>query len=244
MKRIVYFLAAILLLNVSWALLNPAAARSQFVPLSPHFSQMSPGVFVESGPVSEQDIAARLDEARARVNAYFGSSTAAPHIIVAQSETVAKRYGNVYGAMHGSALHDGTVMIGPVGLGSVDIIAHELAHAEHLSRAGYLRWALTPAWFIEGLGMQVDWREAYESETTADLQQSLPRVRRWFSFREFASGDLKEHYRVSAQAVRELDRELGRAALLDLAARFPVYRSFSRSLELALAEGCGDCAAP
>ncbi|MEO1079390.1 MAG: hypothetical protein AAFY29_07540 [Pseudomonadota bacterium] len=244
MKRVAYFLVAVLLLNFSWALLNPAAARSQFVPLSPLFTEMSPGVFVESGPVSEADIAARLDRARQRVNDWFGSSSATPNIIVAQSETVAKRYGNVFGAMHGSPLRGGTVMIGPVGLSSVDVIAHELAHAEHLSRAGYLRWTLTPAWFIEGLGMQVDWRDAFRSEAPADLQKSLPRVRQWFSFREFAQDNLREHYRSSAQTVRSLDQVLGRDALLELATGFPLYRSFDRSLELALAENCGDCDLP
>ncbi|MEL7046171.1 MAG: hypothetical protein AAGL66_14310, partial [Pseudomonadota bacterium] len=80
MKRIAYFLVTVLLLNFSWALLNPAAARSQFVPLSPLFTEMSPGIFVESGPVSEADIAARLDLARRRVNDWFGSSSATPNL--------------------------------------------------------------------------------------------------------------------------------------------------------------------
>ncbi|MEM6773758.1 MAG: hypothetical protein AAF640_02845 [Pseudomonadota bacterium] len=92
--------------------------------------------------------------------------------------------------------------------------------------------------------LNLDWRDSYRSDGPASLRQVLPRVRRWFSFREFARGDLTDHYRFSAQTVSALGKHLGRAALLELATRFPRYRSFNRSLELALADSCGDCASP
>ena len=48
------------------------------------------------------------------------------------------------------------VIFGPDGIKSVDVIAHEIAHAELAKRLGYKAVNKLPDWFDEGLALQVD----------------------------------------------------------------------------------------
>ena len=60
------------------------------------------------------------------------------------------------------------VFIGPKGR-SVDVVAHELVHAEVFERVGpWARATQLPVWFDEGLAMQVDYREAYDLSENFD----------------------------------------------------------------------------
>ena len=64
------------------------------------------------------------------------------------------------------------VMVGPKGQ-NVDVVAHELMHAEIHHRVGYLAYFFQiPTWFNEGVAMQVDYRARYslspqDSQNTA-----------------------------------------------------------------------------
>lgn len=70
-----------------------------------------------------------------------------------------------------------TILIGPQGR-SVDVVAHELAHAELAQRVGFVRRELSvPTWFDEGLAMQVDHREAYNFEALAEFHARADLVR-------------------------------------------------------------------
>ena len=69
-------------------------------------------------------------------------------------------------------------VIGPKGQ-NVDVIAHEIAHAEIRTRVGLLaRDFRLPTWFDEGLAMQLDHREPFASMADFDLTQgvTVPRL--------------------------------------------------------------------
>ena len=68
---------------------------------------------------------------------------------------------------------------------SVDVIAHELMHAELFERVGALRRLIeVPMWFDEGLGMQVDFRSRYNWEEQQSGNNTAF-VRQFNSFRQF-----------------------------------------------------------
>jgi hypothetical protein len=54
------------------------------------------------------------------------------------------------------------IILGPYGIRKVDILAHELAHAEFFQRLGYRNRNQVPNWFDEGLAVQVDDRVSLE----------------------------------------------------------------------------------
>ena len=95
------------------------------------------------------------------------------------------------------------VSIGPNGQ-NVDVVAHELMHAEIASRTGFLKRMRTiPIWFDEGLAMQVDFREKYTVTKNSDI--SL--VTKLETGREFFTADreqLTAHYSAAKAVVEEL----------------------------------------
>jgi len=79
------------------------------------------------------------------------------------------------------------VMIGPNGQ-NVDVVAHEMAHAELFLRVGWLaRWLQIPTWFDEGVAMQVDYRSRYD--LPAEKIPNAGDVRALTTFSKFFSGN-------------------------------------------------------
>lgn len=55
---------------------------------------------------------------------------------------------------------------------NLDILSHELSHAELCARIGYFKNVKIPVWFDEGLAMQVDYRKEYSEEKYRELKDS------------------------------------------------------------------------
>ena len=109
------------------------------------------------GGAKHDDVALKrlTQAARSRIGAVFGDPKATPILIYADDDS---RFGWSRANRVGSRA---CVVIGPEGR-SVDVVAHELMHAELHHRVGWRR-RLTqiPTWFDEGIAMQVDWRRRY-----------------------------------------------------------------------------------
>jgi len=103
-----------------------------------------------------------LQQARLRIESKFGSLQSKPSIYFFDQEN---EYWPLRLNAYGSTSFLGyktCVAIGPKGQ-NVDVVAHELMHAEIEKRVGYWGRALRiPVWFDEGLAMQVDFRERYD----------------------------------------------------------------------------------
>ena len=93
------------------------------------------------------------------------------------------------------------IAVGPRGQ-SVDVVAHELMHAEIASRVGFLsRFRKVPVWFDEGLAMQVDFRKRYDLQEGDDYSF----VTQLNTSRAFFVSDterLTNHYAAAKAAVK------------------------------------------
>lgn len=103
-----------------------------------------------------------LAAARERIGTAFGAPRAKPIVVFLQDE---EDFWPLKLNAHGSTNFVGNrtcVIVGPNGR-SVDVVAHELMHAELADHVGYWR-RLTevPTWFDEGIAMQVDFRPRYD----------------------------------------------------------------------------------
>ena len=240
-RSILLFVAAASILPIAaWATLAPHAARAHAIGIS-DFIPRSDRLFVSPGLTGRQlaDIEDRLSEAANRVQSLFGAVRASPTVIIAADEESALRYStNLYASTHVSPLGTAYVMLGPEGLESVDVIAHELAHAEHFERVGYLRWLATPFWFIEGLGMQVDHRSEYSDDALSEARaarRTIPTVSDLFWAHDFSERDLTMNYAASREAVAGVLAELPPHRLPPFLEGQSVLRPFHSQLAKALA---------
>jgi hypothetical protein len=126
-----------------------------------------------------------LSDSRARIQSSFGSLRSKPMVVFFnESNAFWPLKPNEYGSTSfiGSKV---CVIVGPKGQ-NIDVLAHELMHAEIADRVGYWRrWTQLPIWFDEGLAMQVDYRPDYnlsESDSSdADDVKSLRSASEFFA---------------------------------------------------------------
>jgi hypothetical protein len=148
-------------------------------------------------------------QAKARITKAFGLPRAKPTIIFLKDPSAFFPFRfNGYGSTHtiGSRA---CVIIGPEGT-NLNVVAHELMHAELFDRVGVWRkLTAIPAWFDEGVAMQVDFRPAY------DLKQpikNLDAVKRLKSSNQFNAGNneqLTEHYALAKAIVAKWLSKVG-----------------------------------
>lgn len=104
-----------------------------------------------------------LQSANQRIEKFFGKKTSTPVIIAGNSEKFLKKYGSntkAPGVCH-NTFHRTYIVLGKSGL-NVDVISHELVHAELIQQIGWFKKEYEiPTWFDEGLAMLVD--ERYDS---------------------------------------------------------------------------------
>lgn len=221
-------LVVTLLPGVAWAVLQPRSLRAHLVRFD-GLSQPEPGLYLGPafGAAEVAALKASLTDARQRIAPLFGAQRAHPVIIAARSPEIIERYGNIYGAMHASPFGAAVVVFGPEGLASPDILAHELAHAEHLARIGYWKyWLGTPMWFFEGVGMQVDHRERYGEaawRAATNEGRDAPALASLRTGRGFFRGDLTLHYATARFEVARFLRHVGPEGLRRFLATQPLW---------------------
>ena len=166
-------------------------------------------------------------EARARIAATFGPVSAEP-ILVFFSR--AEGFGPFRLNPYGSTPFIGSracVLVGPLGQ-NVDALAHELMHAELHHRVSYLqRFFEVPAWFDEGVAMQVDYRPRYALPLEAVPSES---VRNLNSFSAFFSGDEERivgNYAAAKRVVAEWLDKIGTESLYAQLERLKNGESFA-----------------
>ena len=133
-------------------------------------------------------------DARSRITQTFGAPQAQPELVFLQNRKQLWPLASV--GWFGSTLMIGTracVIIGPKGQ-NVDVVAHELMHAELLDRAGF--WGgLTriPVWFDEGVGMQVDYRPDFDPpQLSGDALPQTRYVQQLTSVRQFSDVNARQ----------------------------------------------------
>ena len=118
---------------------------------------------------AEQQMLDLIASARQRIATHYGEPIALPVIVVLGNSKEIEQYG-----LNGPP---GKFLFAPWGnyllldfkQASIDVTAHELVHAEIVSRIGYIKRQFEiPTWFDEGAAMQVDFREKYTSTDAID----------------------------------------------------------------------------
>jgi hypothetical protein len=128
-----------------------------------NLDQIEENVFVDPG-MNESDrefLLSAVAEAEARITSLYGDFQANPTIIAGHTMDVMIEFGgnsyNRVGRTYLTALGQ-YIVFGPDGASNLDVIAHEIAHAELAQRIGYKSVNTLPDWFEEGLALQVDER--------------------------------------------------------------------------------------
>jgi hypothetical protein len=154
-------------------------------------------------------------QAKARIENIFGAPRAKPLMVLLNNPaTVFTFKSNGYG----STFFVGPrvcVIIGPKGM-NVDVVAHELLHAELSERVGpWRRFSEIPAWFDEGIAMQVDFRSRYDSNQAVDATElaSVQMLKTNDQFNVGNDEEITRHYARSKRAVAQWLEKIGRSNL-------------------------------
>lgn len=127
------------------------------------FKKIEKDIYVENIFTDNENkhIQSLIINAKKRIANKFGELSSNPTIIIIKDSDTSLKYStNLYGNTHISPWGN-YVVIGSKGH-NINIIAHELLHAEVAKRLGYfIKQFQFPVWLDEGIGMQVDYRERY-----------------------------------------------------------------------------------
>jgi hypothetical protein len=191
--------------------------------------KLSDGSLTESeSEVDQQRYVQLTRDARARIKSTFGKVESKPILVFfSRPDGFGPFKLNAYGSTQfiGSRA---CVMVGPKGQ-SVDVVAHELMHAEIHHRAGYLkRFLQLPTWFDEGVAMQVDYRPRY-SLSPQDIQNA-DYVRGLTTFSSFFASDeqaVVRNYASAKQVVASWLSKVGTTSLYSRLQRMRGGESFA-----------------
>ena len=148
-----------------------------------------------------------VTKARERIRDRFGPPLANPTIVNFQTAEDNWPFTfNPYGSTHFLPWKT-CVVFGPKGQ-SVDVVAHELMHAELVERVGYWQRLMhIPTWFDEGLAMQVDDRVRYRNFPNLLSHDDTMRLDSAAEFYVSDPDSLTQHYASVRHTMTELLRD-------------------------------------
>ena len=175
-----------------------------------------------------------LSQGRARIDETFGRPSARPVIVLLRhSDTLWPFTFNDY-ASTSFYRQRACIVVGPSGT-NVDVVAHELMHAELLERVGWWRRLVdVPTWFDEGVAMQVDFRARYDVPRHEPSAGETRYVRSLMFGYQFFQGDdeeLTQHYAAAKTEVALWLASVGRQALYSRLARLRTGERFDAVID-------------
>ena len=191
-KVIIILLVLLMVVSIAHAIAMPQATRCMLVDL--HNFDNSGRIYYRPGTDIEtvQELETLLEEAIARVDKFWGGRVSNPKIIFCDDAEDYSKFGSPFPTPAVAILHfKPYVVVSAEGI-DVDILAHELSHAELAARIGILNNTFNmPIWFHEGVAMQVDYRDYYSLDTLASKTnrfQNLPDVKSMRTYDRFGAG--------------------------------------------------------
>ncbi len=143
-----------------------------------------------------------------RVSGFWQQQPCNAAYIYCESDADFNKYGSPYPVPALTHLKCGAYIVISKEGAELDIIAHETAHALLYEQVGFFTKLKIPAWFDEGLAMQVDYRDYY-SEDTLKLKSEnftkLPDVKKMQSGSQFQQGSHEQvmlHYMTAKHIVK------------------------------------------
>lgn len=147
---------------LGFLLLYPQVVRCYTIHLSDSFIRQENRIYISKGTSTKQvdSLVTLLKTSGQRLSSFWGSRQSEPIIIFCHTDELYRKYGSVSGSpanYFGTPL-DTYVVISPQGL-NVDVISHEMCHAELTHRVGWLAMSRkVPQWMNEGIALMVDYR--------------------------------------------------------------------------------------
>jgi len=174
------------------------------------FIKLSENIFLDPAleELERQKALSAISEGQKRIRKVIGSYTASPVIVITGTTINAKKYGlGGFSAKAYAAPWNQYVVVN-YQIESIDLIAHELMHAQLREAVGY--WVYQtgmPTWFDEGVAMQVDFRDRYEIDTLSFPQEEIERVKTLISPSKFWTDSREEdvnNYLAAKAAVHQI----------------------------------------
>ncbi len=157
-----------------------------------------------SGKINNLDINRLIQivkEGRGRIVETLWDVESGPNILFLDGEKV---FGILDYNKYGSAItlpNKTCLLIGPKGA-NIDVVSHELVHADIAQMLGYRKYLALPAWINEGIAMQVDMRKRYHSEILNDIDPRYVTMINGSEFYNTEVTDAVKNYAAARHVVR------------------------------------------
>ena len=226
-KRVLLFITILLILA---AVVVTLYQHTQFgylttVSYRPAFTEIAPLVYINRSFAGDrQELLRMIEQAKDRVKAFFGELHFQDEtiFIICDDEKLTRKLGEDHGTVifyFPSETH--YICISDEYL-ELDILAHEITHAELRTRLSAEAQKRIPTWFDEGIALQNDYREKYsEAQWSAqtDNGKNAVALEDMDTPAEFYAGEAEDRRFRYLNAKHELDVWMtarGQRGLLDL----------------------------
>lgn len=190
------------------------------------FDEVAKNVYVDRTYAGDAGaIPALHAEASARLNVFWGSTESTPVVIISDNERTIQKLGGDHDTMVLVLFCAHSYISVSAEYLNVDILAHEMTHAElyeRLYKGRILPKTLIPTWFDEGVATQNDDRPQYSEatwrESTNDGENTIP-LEEMDTAAKFYAGDADDRrfrYLISRHEVRTWIARNGMESLLSL----------------------------
>lgn len=200
----IIFIVTVLLFSASFVFLKKEAIACEIAPLT-SFKEIYPNVYVDNSVSLKQqnNLIQYINEATHRVTHVYGTPKSSPRIIATNKKSYSK-YGFNPTGMQSSGFSRECVFLGEKGI-NTDVIAHELVHAEVRFRTTlFIELTQLPAWFIEGTGIRVDYREPFLLKNINVTHYDVTNIKSVFFFYNFKNTDVKS-YQAARVAIEQIE---------------------------------------
>lgn len=174
----------------------PQETRSILISFS-NFNNRSRLYFNAATPQNKIDtVTGLIQQATERVAAFWGQKTCNPKFIYCYKDDDFRKYSISPAVPAVTYLKLGSYIVLRNNGAVLDIIAHEMSHAELYERIGfYNKLTKIPIWFDEGLAMQNDYRNYYSEDTlrvkSKDFKD-MPHVKLYKTGAQFYAGNREQ----------------------------------------------------
>lgn len=174
----------------------PQETRSILIRFS-NFKKEGCIYFNASTPPAKLDSLKKIiTQANLRVGDFWGQQLSEPTFIYCISDGDFKKYSSSPNAPAVTYVKSGATIVLSADALDMDIIAHEISHAELYQRIGFFKFNFSiPSWFKHGLAMQNDYRNYYSEDTLrakTENFKTLPNIKTLTTDNEFYAGTHEE----------------------------------------------------
>lgn len=200
------------------------------------FTEIQTNIYLDNSYSGDRDgLAAIINEAKNRVSDFWGTTESIPTVIISDNERTIAKLGGDHDTKTTVLFQVHSYISVSIEYLNVDIVAHELTHAELHKRLyhGKLQQTVIPIWFDEGVALQNDNREQYSEERwieRTDNGSNTIKLDEMDTASEFYAGDIEDRrfrYMVSRHEVKNWIEKNSMEKLIELINKINAGENFS-----------------